>query len=244
LYLYIDYKYDCGNLAQSICYEDICMSIRENLEKAFFDQTDESSSVPLSIRLPIHLSNELDELSLTLDKSKSFLLLELIKAGVIETNKLLEEKAANPKIHTDRQDQGSLKNKKFMLNTNYNNDKDTHFQMLENQEAAAFCKGWREYICNLSEGDKVYLYQSGVGFVASGIVTGSLEKSEYDGKAEDKYSKKLKDFKFGFRAVTAKEFKVLTGAGANFRMTMVEVTPSQAHKLDSEIEKRMKSITL
>ena len=55
------------------------MSIRETLEKSFFDQTDESTTVPLSIRLPNHLNNELEELTLTLDKSKSFLLLEFIK---------------------------------------------------------------------------------------------------------------------------------------------------------------------
>ena len=37
------------------------MSIRETLEKSFFDQTDESTTVPLSIRLPNHLNNELEE---------------------------------------------------------------------------------------------------------------------------------------------------------------------------------------
>ena len=75
-----------------------------------------------------------------------------------------------------------------MLNTNFNNNKASHMTMLENQ-AAAFRKGWKEYICNLEEGDKVYLYQSGVGFVASGIVTGDLIKSEYRGQPEEKYSK-------------------------------------------------------
>jgi len=38
----------------------------------------------------------------------------------------------------------------------------------------------------------VYLYQSGVGFVASGTVEGDLEKSDYDGITDAKYSKKLK----------------------------------------------------
>lgn len=218
------------------------MSIRDTLEKSIFDQTDESTTVPLSIRLPNHLNNELEELTLTLDKSKSFLLLEFIKAGIIETNKLLEEKAMNPQIEEQRDPDDFIKRKKFMLNTNFNNDKSSHFQMLENQEAAAFYKGWKEYICNLSEGDKVYLYQSGVGFIASGTVTGDLIKGEYHGKADEKYCKKLKDFKVGFKAISAKEFKALTGGGANFRMTMVELTANQTHKLDQEIEKRMKSV--
>lgn len=219
------------------------MSIRETLEKSIFDQTDESTTVPLSIRLPNHLNNELEELTLTLDKSKSFLLLEFIKAGIIETNKLLEEKAMNPKIEEQRDPDDFIKHKKFMLNTNFNNDKSSHFTMLEEEEAAAFYKGWKEYICNLTEGDKVYLYQSGVGFVASGIVTGDLIKSEYHGKTDEKYSKKLKDFKVGFKAISAKDFKALTSSGANFRMTMVELTPNQAMKLDQEIEKRMKLVT-
>lgn len=219
------------------------MSIRETLAKSIFDQTDESTTVPLSIRLPNHLNNELEELTLTLDKSKSFLLLEFIKAGIIETNKLLEEKAMYPKIEEQRDPDDFTKLKKFMLNTNFNNDKASHFEMLENQEAAAFCKGWKEYICNLSEGDKVYLYQSGVGFVASGTVTGDLTKSEYNGKANDRFSKKLKDFKVGFKAVSAKEFKTLTNTNTNFRMTMVELTSTQTMKLDEEIERRMKLIT-
>ena len=72
------------------------MSLRQILEQSLFDQTDESSTVPLSIRLPNNLNNELEELTITLDKSKSFLLLEFIKAGISETSNMLEDKAKNP----------------------------------------------------------------------------------------------------------------------------------------------------
>jgi len=129
-----------------------------------------------------------------------------------------------------------------MLNTNYNNDEKTHFNMLRNQEAAAFCKGWKEYICQLSKGDTVYLYQSGVGIVASGIVSGDLEKHEYSGTSEEKYSKTLEDFKIGFKAISAKQFKDITNGGANFRRTMVELTLSQGQKVKTEIEGRLKKI--
>ena len=165
------------------------MSLRQILEQSLFDQTDESSTVPLSIRLPNNLNNELEELTITLDKSKSFLLLEFIKAGISETSNMLEDKAKNPILESPRDSSDFTTHKKFMLNTNFNNNKASHMTMLENQEAAAFRKGWKEYICNLEEGDKVYLYQSGVGFVASGIVTGDLIKSEYRGQPEEKYSK-------------------------------------------------------
>jgi hypothetical protein len=48
-----------------------------------------------------------------------------------------------------------------------------------------------------AKGDKVYLYQSGVGIIASGVVDGELVKSEHYGVADDKYAKPLKDFKTG-----------------------------------------------
>lgn len=216
------------------------MGLRELLEKSIFDQADETLSAPLSIRLPIRLSNELDEIAFTLDKSKSFLLLEFVKAGITETNNfLLEKDELNNEIEEEK-DMGKIKKQKyFMLNTNFNNDKSAHLEMLENQEVAAFYKGFREKICKLSEGDIVYLYQSGVGFIASGTVTGELLKSEYKGKADGKYSKKLKDFKFGFKAISAKDFKKLTNAGANFRTTLVKLTLEQSSKLECEIKKRI-----
>lgn len=216
--------------------------IKEALEKSIFDQKDETVTTPVSIRLPTNLSNELDELSLTLDKSKSYLLLEFIKAGIKETNAILEERFSNPSQPEERDNNNILSRKYFMLNTNYNNDEKTHFNMLKNQEAAAFCKGWKEYICQLSKGDTVYLYQSGVGIVASGIVSGDLEKHEYSGTPEDKYSKTLEDFKIGFKAISAKQFKDITSGGANFRRTMVELTLKQGQEVKSEIEKRLKNI--
>jgi len=114
--------------------------------------------------------------------------------------------------------------------------------MLENHEAAAFYTGWKENISHLKEGDTVYLYQSGVGFVASGVVTGKLITSEYEGTPEAKYSKKLSDFKTGFRAITAKEFKSLTNGGANFLRTMIQLNLHQQQVLDAEIDNRMEDI--
>lgn len=129
--------------------------------------------------------------------------------------------------------------KKFLLNTNFNNNESSHYEMLKNREAAAFCKGWKEYICQLKEGDKVYLYQSGVGIIAAGIVHGGLVKSEYDGVAEDKYAKALTNFIIGFKAIPARRFKEITGGNANFRRTMVELSDKQADAVDKEITELM-----
>ena len=219
--------------------------IRDAINKSIFDQTDDTTT-PVSFRLPVSLSNELDELSLTLDRSRSFLITEFIKAGIKETNALLEEKGANSAIELTSNDEDESDNpfnipKNYMLNTNYNNDSKTHMDMLKNAEAAAFCSGWKEYIKQLSKGDKVYLYQSGVGIVAVGKVTGDLIKSEHYGVQEDKYSRKLSDFKVGFKAISAKQMKELTGDGANFRRTMVMLSSKQASEIDREIEKRAKN---
>ena len=218
------------------------MSLRETLERVIFDQTDSSSTTPLSIILPNHLNNQLEELAFSLDKPKSFLLLEFVKAGIKETTSILEEAAKNLEAEEPKGAKSLFGQRYLMLNTNYNNSKSAHMSMLENHEAAAFYEGWRENISHLKEGDKVYLYQSGVGFVASGIVTGELVKSEYEGTPEAKYSKKLSDFKTGFKAITAKEFKSLTNGGANFLRTMIQLNLHQQQVLDAEIDKRMNEL--
>ncbi|HEG3812893.1 TPA: hypothetical protein SC678_003299, partial [Klebsiella pneumoniae] len=178
--------------------------LKEILKNSLFNQVDDSVSAPISIRLPTILNNELDELSLSLDRSKSSLISEFIKAGVVAANELLKEHSLisaemKEQLVDQREDSAASfhDRKAFMLNTNYNNDVETHFDMVKNQEAAAFCEGWKEYICQLSKGDKVYLYQSGVGIIASGVVDGELVKSEHYGVADDKYAKPLKDFKTG-----------------------------------------------
>ncbi|MFI8319458.1 hypothetical protein ACIF4Y_19660 [Kosakonia cowanii] len=219
-------------------------NLKEILKNSLFNQVDDSVSAPISIRLPTILNNELDELSLSLDRSKSSLISEFIKAGVVTANELLKEQSLisaemKEQLVDQREDSAAsfLDRKAFMLNTNYNNDVETHFDMVKNQEAAAFCEGWKEYICQLSKGDKVYLYQSGVGIIASGVVDGELVKSEHYGIADNKYAKPLKDFKTGFKAISARRFKELTGGGANFRRTMIELTSMQAHAIAQEIEK-------
>ncbi len=44
--------------------------LKEILKNSLFNQVDDSVSAPISIRLPTILNNELDELSLSLDRSK------------------------------------------------------------------------------------------------------------------------------------------------------------------------------
>lgn len=209
------------------------------LVNALFNQVDESSTTPMSIRLSNLMLNELEELAIELEKPKSFLINEYIKDGIRRTFEHLDKVNKELVIEDDRAPNDFTKKKVFILNTNYSNNPDAHFEMINNQEAAAFVTGWKHLILNLREGDKVYLYQSSVGFIASGIVTGDLIISDYKGVAEEKYSKKLTDFKTGFKAITAKDFKDATGKGTNFRATLSEMSLQQGQKLDELIKKRM-----
>lgn len=208
------------------------------LASALFNQVDESSTTPVSIRLPNLLINELEELSITLDKSKSFLINEYIKDGIRRTHELIQKHTENLPINDEREPNDFTKQKVFILNTNYSNNPEAHFEMINNQEAAAFVTGWKHLILNLREGDKVYLYQSGVGFVASGNATGDLIISDYKGQPDEKYAKKLANFKTGFKAISAKEFKKATGKGTNFRATLSEMTLHQGLKLNELIKSR------
>ncbi|MNT84901.1 hypothetical protein D3C72_2249950 [compost metagenome] len=78
-----------------------------------------------------------------------------------------------------------------------------------------------------------------MGIIAAGTVHGDLIKGEYDGVAEDKYAKALTNFIIGFKAIPARRFKEITGGGANFRRTMVELSDNQADAVDKEISDLM-----
>lgn len=212
------------------------------VKTALSDLKDDTVTTPISIRLPSHLNDQLDELALSLDKPKSYLLVEFVKAGIETTDNILrEEEQEEQERALEDIEQGAERSatKAFLLNTNYRNNKNDHKNMLQNKEAAAFYSSTKKSICRLQKGDSVYLYQSGVGFVASGIVEGDLIKDDHGGSADAKYSKALGSFKTGFQAITAKEFKKLVKHNPNFMRTLVELDSEQKKALDIEIDKRL-----
>ncbi len=210
----------------------ITQFIKEQVQRGLAPE----SNTSISLRLPTALDNLLDELAITLDKSKTELLLWFITSGVralekeVEDMMLAEEESITNVVRSPRA---------FMLNTNFTNDPHTHFEMLQNQEAAAFCDSHKHVIERLREGDIVYLYQSTNGIVARGIVASSVIKSNHYGKEDDKYAVKLTDFKSGFSPITARQFKKLAKKGANFRKTLVELDLEQNVILEKEIDTRM-----
>ncbi len=217
----------------TVVNHQITQFVKEQIQKGLTPE----SNTSISLRLPTALDNLLDELAITLDKSKTELLLWFITSGVQALEKEVEDLMLVEQEKPTARIAGSPRT--FMLNTNFTNDPSTHFDMLQKQEAAAFCDSHKYVIERLREGDIVYLYQSTNGIVACGIVASGVIKSNYYGKEEDKYAVKLENFKSGFSPITAKQFKKLAQKGANFRMTLVELDATQHEVLKREIETRM-----
>lgn len=123
----------------------------------------------------------------------------------------------------------------FILNTNYSNDPEDHADMLQNKKAAAYFDPWKLKIERLSKGDVVFLYQSGVGIVATGEADGKLMKTAYKGNPEhsdEEYSVRLRNFQNVNPPLTASDIKALTGVNYVFMSTMFG--------LDAESGKRIK----
>lgn len=199
--------------------------IRTMIEKA-----EETHSI--SIRLSNNIINQLDELSQEFDKNRSELIETFIKAGIEETEKILQERSKDLLLKLDENDNTALKTQRyFLLNTNFNNVENDHYTMLENQEASAFVNGWKQSIERLKTGDIVFLYQSGHGMVAYGYVEGELIKRPYRGIADEWYSKKLNKFKRLEKAITAKKCKEIIQSNLNCRLTLSKLSSDKGQKL-------------
>lgn len=193
----------------------------------------------ISLRIPDDLNTELEELSGQVEVTKSALITRFIEASVLELRAALEAKNKDSFLPRDIGETiKSSQDRFFLVNTNFNNDPNDHFDMLKKSEVSAFFDDWKKNIAWLKNGDQVFLYQSGVGFVGYGVVNGDLIKSNYKSKADEKYSKKLDSFVTGFKPVKAREFKDLTKSNTSFRQVMVGLTRAQGEALRNEILRR------
>ncbi|HDZ9338331.1 MULTISPECIES: hypothetical protein [Vibrio] len=190
-----------------------------------------SDSQLLSTRLATTTVNKLDELAQELEKTRSELITTFIEGGIEELERQLEAQKKN-EVFSD--ENLSANKRYFLLNTNFNNSETDHYTMLENEEASAFYEHWKENITHLREGDIVFLYQSSVGIVAYGFVSGDLIKRDHKGNKNEWYSKKLDNFVRLNKPLTAKGCKEVTKTNFNFRMTMVSLSQAQGDALMSE----------
>jgi len=109
--------------------------------------------------------------------------------------------------------------------------------MLEKHKAiAAFdAKRW---IKQLRKGDTVFLYQSGRGIVAAGMVSGKLEKRPYRGDANEEYCRKLAEFRNVSPPISAAEIKEITRKNWIFRLTMFGLDKRSGHTVLTNVIRR------
>jgi hypothetical protein len=131
-----------------------------------------------------------------------------------------------------------------ILNTNIRNSTVDHESMLREHIAAAYFHPWKQKITNLSKGDVVFLYQSGVGIVAVGKASGDLKMRDYQGNkkhADDEYYMKLNQFHTLSSPLSAAEIKDITGVNHRFMSTMFGVDADAGKKLYKEALARGKA---
>lgn len=124
-----------------------------------------------------------------------------------------------------------------ILNTNIRNSLDDHESMLNEKIAAAYFSPWKHKIENLSKGDIVFLYHSGVGIVAVGKASGKLQIRNYhkDQKhVDEEYLMKLNQFHLLDSPMSASEIKDITGVNHRFMSTMFGVDADSGKKLFKE----------
>jgi hypothetical protein len=119
-----------------------------------------------------------------------------------------------------------------------------HEDMSRTKKAAAYFSPWKRKIEQLSKGDTVFLYQSGVGIVAMGKASGKLRKTAYHGEdkhADEEYYMTLDRFRMVNPPVSAAEIKEITSANYSFRGTMFSMDAESGDALIKFLQGRERS---
>lgn len=129
----------------------------------------------------------------------------------------------------------------FILNTNIRNSTQDHKSMLKDKIAAAYFAPPKHKIENLSKGDVVFLYQSGVGIVAVGKASGKLKIRNYHNdpkNVDEEYYMKLNQFHLLKTPISASDIKVITGVNHRFMSTIFGIDSENGNSLYKEALKR------
>ncbi|MFW9995509.1 MAG: hypothetical protein ACFFD4_25960 [Candidatus Odinarchaeota archaeon] len=129
----------------------------------------------------------------------------------------------------------------YILNTNFGNDPNDDADMLNNGKAAAYFDPWKRNIEKLQRNDKIFLYRSGTGIIAIGIVSGQLEKKPYQGNPKypnEEYYMKLNNFQALKNPLSASNIKRITGINYRFMQTMFSIDDESSEKLWNYINEK------
>ncbi len=131
----------------------------------------------------------------------------------------------------------------YIINTNYNNYKKAHEEMLDRHIAAAYVSGWKEKIDRLQIRDRVFLYKSGEGIVAFGLVNSDRKTEDWKGVEQDKYYVDLINFiDISKDPISPARMRQLRGADYSFRTTMYSIDDETSKKLEEEVRLRSSQI--
>lgn len=163
---------------------------------------------------------------------KTGLSVEAIIYRVYETSKsekIIEFETYNPEEDVIEFEEGC-----YILNTNYNNDKQDDADMMKNKKASAYYDPWKFKINKIQKGDKVFLYRSGTGIVAMGKGSGVINKKNYHNspkEVNEEYYTELEEFKILNKPLSAKEVKNITKVDYRFMSTMFGIEKENGDKI-------------
>ena len=109
----------------------------------------------------------------------------------------------------------------------YKNNPNSHKAMLDQEKASAFFAPWKLKINNIQKGDRVFLYKSGTGIVATGIGTGELKTATYEGKEDEEFYTPLDSFKILKTPLKAAKIKEAANSNFVFNQTMFRINKTK-----------------
>lgn len=131
----------------------------------------------------------------------------------------------------------------FIVNTNIANNKKDEPDMVTNKKAAAYFDPWKQAIKRIQQGDRVFLYSSGTGIIARGIVDSRYKKKDYHDNPrhkDEEYYVELENFTNCSNPLTASEIVKITGVNFRFMKTCFAIDKESGAKIWNEITNREK----
>jgi len=126
----------------------------------------------------------------------------------------------------------------FIINTNKQMDKRCEKEMLSQKKASAYYSPWKEKIEYIQDNDYVFLYSSGIGFIAYGIAKGSVNKTLDTIENDEEWYKPLdpETFKIIEPPISAADMKNSIGEGLMLRATLCRLRQTTGEKIMNVIK--------
>jgi hypothetical protein len=169
-------------------------------------------SVPSTLRMPKELNDFIEEFAEFLSLSKQETMLKLIEEAVV----IAKEELKKIDNIDDKQDHFDF----HLLNTNKGNNYSDHEWMITNGFAAAFYDPWKFNIDRIKKGDRLFLYENGVGIVAMGIGTGKTKVIDHEENAGECHYQELQEYKMLTKPIPSFEIKKVLKRNVVFLRTM------------------------